>query len=300
MRVCKLCQERQAIRRSHIIPSFVTKWILDTSVTRKIRGNLNANKRVQSSPTVPLLCKECEALFSGFEKYFSEQIFKPVIESYNPTVLYDERLLKFCVSLSWRWLVVSLPRLISERPDQEFAAAAAEKNWRELLLKGVDRSGYEHHLLMLRRVSGAPKIGETDLDINWYFFRASGWHIRLEFEKPFILIKLPAFLVVSPLSPGVFAYMSGTRIHKVGRFEFLKQKPSGKLIAILLENAEEALTPLGNISQRQKDKINADYEKNKDKIVDSYGFKVYWANEEDKRKRKEGLNSRPTDPSRGG
>ena len=244
-----MCKKKESIKNSHIMPDFITRWLRDTSVTQRMRSSLIPNKRIQDTSKVSLLCKECEGLFGKFETYFSEIIFKPVIDSDTPVLNYDARLLKFGVSLVWCYLVVSLPKFLRQHPTQKVSAEIAERKWRDFLFDDLNLNGYEIHLLMLNRVIGAPIIEGTDLDINWYFFRTVGGTVCLSFQDPFVLIKLPAFVFIAPLKPVPFTHMTGTRIHKEGIFEFNKQAPNGKILDLFLDYAEEALSPLGTISK---------------------------------------------------
>jgi len=286
MSLCKLCLENKSLKNSHIFPQFITDWIRNTSVTGKMRLAITPNKRVQDTNKVKLLCQDCERLFSGFEKYFSETIFKPVINSYNPVLNYDYKLLKFAVSLSWRMLAVSMQGCPWKIPAHKLAAEKAEKRWREFLLHNTDLNSYEHHLLMLRLVTGAPKIEGTNLNVNWYFFRSIDGTIVQNSKEAFVYMKLPGFVFISPIRPELFAHMAGTLIEKRGKLEFCKQVPNRAIFRFLIGRSVEALSPTGTISKRQKDKIEADYYKNQDKVQDSYGFKLFFAEEKSKNKRK--------------
>ncbi|MBA7466195.1 hypothetical protein ES707_01372 [subsurface metagenome] len=277
MSLCKLCQKNRSLRNSHISPKFIADWIRNTSVTRKMRRAVVPNKRVQDAEKVKLLCKECEGLFSRLEKYFSENIFKPVIDLYTPVVKYDHRLLKFAVSLSWRQLAVSMQGCPWKVPAHKLAAQKAEKRWREFLLRDVDLNGYEHHLLMLRLVTGAPKIGGTNVNINWYFFRSIDGTIVQNFKEAFIYVKLPGFVFISPLKPEPFGHMVNTLIEKTGKMEFYEQRSDQSIFRFLVERSVEGLSPMATISKRQKAKIEADYYKDENRVQNSYGFKLFLA-----------------------
>jgi len=279
MNLCKLCLKNKSIRNSHIFPQFITDWLRNTSVTEKMRWSNNPNKRVQDTKRVKLLCEDCEKLFSAFEKYFSETIFKPVLNSHNPVVDYNHKLLKFAVSLSWRMLAISSQEYPWKVPAHKLAAEKAEKQWREFLLHDTDLNGYEHHLLMLRFMAGAPKIKGTDIDVNWYFFQSIDGTIVQNIQEAFVYMKLPGFVFISPIEPKPFIHMSGTLIGKEGKFEFYKQKPNQEIFKFLIDRSKEALSPLRTLSKRQKDKIEAEYDKNQNKVQGSYGFKLFLAEE---------------------
>lgn len=284
MNLCKLCLKNNSLRNSHIFPQFITDWIRNTSVTGKMRAGITPNIRVQDTKKTKLLCEDCERLFSKFEKYFSETIFKPVLNADNPVLNYDYELQKFAVSLSWRMLVVSIQKCPWKMPEHKLAAKKAENQWRNFLLHDTDLDGYEQHLLMLRLVQGASNIKSTNVNVNWYFFRTIDGTIVQNSKEAFVFMKLPGFVFISPLRPEPFFQMKGTLIEKKGKLEFYKQVPSSEIFRFLFNRSEETLSYLGTISKRQKDKIETDYYKNQNKIKDSYGFKLFLAEEEFKKK----------------
>ncbi len=103
---CNFCKEEvPKLEISHIIPKFIYKWLKETSTTKKMRSSQNPNKPEQDGYKVPFLCKTCENDFSRYEKYFSEKIFKPFIESNDleifKTIDY-KKFQKFIISLIWR------------------------------------------------------------------------------------------------------------------------------------------------------------------------------------------------------
>jgi len=286
MGLCKLCKNKESIKNSHLIPQFITDWIRNTSVTGKFRTAVLPNKRVQDSKKVDSLCEDCENLFSKFEGYFSEVIFKPVMNSYNPVVDYTESLLKFAVSLSWRILVLKIYGYQWKILDHNLAAQRAEKQWREYLLNNTKMIGYEHHILMLRFVEDAPTIEGTDVDINFYFHRAVDATIAQNSEEAFVYIKLPGFVIISPIYPRTLTHMVGTLIKEKGALEFYKQEIDSKIFQFFVSRSILTLSSIGSISRRQWDKIELDYSKNMDKIQDSYGFKLFLLKE----RKKNGLN----------
>lgn len=286
MSICKLCHRDKPLKNSHLFPQFISDWIRDTSLTGKFRTAINPNLRVQDTETEKLLCKDCEDLFSVFEKYFSENIFKPVLNDNNTIIDYDFRLLKFVVSISWRILIIHMLKYQDKFPKHKIAAQKAEERWREFLLQKLDLNGYEHHILMLQIVPDAPIISGTGADINWYFFRTLDGTIIQNSTEAFVYSKLPGFVLLSPIIPGQKMPITGTLIKTSGKMYFCNQKPSPEFFKFLRKRFEEALLPLKFLSTKQKDKIKADYYKNVDKAQDSFGFKIFLTKEEFKNRNK--------------
>ena len=245
MSLCRLCLKDKTLRKSHVFPAFVTDWIRRTSVTEKMRSAVSPNKRVQDTRKIELLCDDCETLFSQYEKYFSEDIFKPVLGSFKPVLNYDHRLLKFAVSLSWRMLVVTMENFLRKTPQHKIAIEEAEAKWRAFLLDDISAKDYEHHFFMLRRVEGAPEIKDTNTDINWYFFRAVDGTIMFTAKDVYVYTKLPGFVFISTMSSVKVTGMTGTLIRDKGELQFLKQCPSKKIFSFLLDRSIEVLSLSG-------------------------------------------------------
>ena len=279
MGICKLCLENKELRESHIIPDFTGKWIKNTSVTGKLRSSDSVNKRIQDLIKVKLLCDDCESIFQKYEKYFSENIFKPFLNSYTPKFKYDENLIKFIVSLSWRMLVVSMPKVKWKSDEHKAAAEKSEKVWRDFLYKNKDIGNYEQHLFLLRFVRGAPKISGTTVDINWYFFRSVDGTIVQNIQEAFTYVKIPGFVIISPLYEIQFNHLKNTKINFNGIIDFDKQHIDNSIFIYLVQCSDEALSPLKNLSPKQWEKIESSYKKNEENIFNSYFYHMEAAKE---------------------
>jgi hypothetical protein len=130
---CSLCEEYKTLKDSHIIPKFIGKWLKETSATGYLRQTSNADRRQQDITKLPLLCNECEQLFSKNEKLFSENIFKP-FQGGDKRFNYDVWLLYFIISVQWRIVVTQketardIPVSLMKKLD------AASEIWRNFLL----------------------------------------------------------------------------------------------------------------------------------------------------------------------
>lgn len=99
MTKCALLDEKQDLRKSHIVPKLFYKYLM------KDAGNnpfYSVNGVHRDGYKVQLLCQEAETYLSKYEKYFSDNIFRPIVVEKNTEVAYDSRLLIFVVSLLWR------------------------------------------------------------------------------------------------------------------------------------------------------------------------------------------------------
>lgn len=108
--ICPLCnQKKNNIRKSHIVPKFVGKYQKKAAIGN-IRNTYNPNIPSQDIFKEYLLCGECEELFSKYETWFAENIFKPyknqqVLNSPN-TSSSRYKLKYFLTSVAWRFITV--------------------------------------------------------------------------------------------------------------------------------------------------------------------------------------------------
>ena len=103
---CKLCGEESELLISHIIPKFVFRWMRETG-GKYFRAPINPNVRKQDGFKQKLLCKKCEANLSISEKWFSENVFKPYLETHNNVVKYTPDMSRFIISVLCRILLTS-------------------------------------------------------------------------------------------------------------------------------------------------------------------------------------------------
>lgn len=82
--ICKYCEKDEAIESSHLIPSFIYKWIKDTSPTGYMRATNESNKRQQDGCKSALLWNACEEKFSKFEKLFKKELFNKIANYRKP------------------------------------------------------------------------------------------------------------------------------------------------------------------------------------------------------------------------
>lgn len=104
---CALCGLEKPLMKSHIIPRFVTDYLKKTSFKNmKFRNPMaNPNHALQDGDKTPLLCHDCEELFSKYEKHFKEGIFDIFhLKGFNIPIQYTSKDYYFIASLLWRTL----------------------------------------------------------------------------------------------------------------------------------------------------------------------------------------------------
>lgn len=157
---CRLCQEDEAIKGSHIIPAFAYRSIKEASPTGFLRNPYSPNIRRQDGDKMPLLCGKCEGRFSTAEGEFARRVFEPFSRTDVSSFDYGPWLHYFLTSLSWRTLALDIPTMgDANEMIQRAARETLEKDRRYLL--GEDGLGatITHHLYLF----SAPHETSPDL-----------------------------------------------------------------------------------------------------------------------------------------
>lgn len=197
---CLFCNKEKKLMKSHLIPKFVGRWLKETSVTPFFRYGENPNKRQQDIIKIPLLCEECELLFSGYEKYFSENIFIP-FQNGETQFSYNELLKKFIISVNWRIGNYHLNKEMKYKisAKDEALIRKAFTNWKKFI-KGNFFAGkeYEHHIFFLDKLDKRENVLLTGLNnINTYYLRTIDSEIVVGRESIYIYSKLPGIYLIS-------------------------------------------------------------------------------------------------------
>ncbi len=109
---------------------------------------------VQDGLKTELLCFDCEQRLGRYENSFKRNFFVPFTKRAERIIVYQEWLLKFAVSLSWRLCLYSLSN--SHLGDDSYPGMRerllnAVEVWRLYLLDRQDNPGkYEQHIFPLQ------------------------------------------------------------------------------------------------------------------------------------------------------
>jgi len=215
--VCRLCDRETALEESHVIPSFVYKWLKDSSWTGALRCGLHPNKRVQDGYKFYWLCGRCEDRLNTWETTFANLVFYPFNKEETNTVSYDAWLLKFCTSISWRVLTLFIEEdnFYQNAPEpMRNAAKRAHMVWKEFLLDECPHpERHEQHLLPLDLIESytSPDI---PTNINRYILRSVDIEVAWSSPKNvFVYSKLGRFLIVGFINVERRKEWGGTKVH---------------------------------------------------------------------------------------
>ncbi|WP_373544191.1 hypothetical protein [Chamaesiphon sp.] len=220
--LCKLCQNEPTREDSHIIPSFVFRWIKSISPTGFLRKSSNPNKRVSDGDKYKLLGSECEDLFSTWEKQFADKIFHPVhkLGQNDLAFDYDQWLSKFCVSLSWR-VLTHLTRDGYEYLPYGHGSLVQPtlKVWQDYLCgRREDIASYRQHLLILDKPTSASE--EMDLkDLAIYFTRSVDYDTMHSNEEYYVISKICNILIIGSIKEKSYNWKGTSVSLSNGRYE---------------------------------------------------------------------------------
>lgn len=212
---CRLCQQERELVQSHIIPNFVIKWLKKSGATPFLREQGSPDTRIQDKKEY-LLCSECEQKFSAWEGKFADYIFYPVIRQQKETFEYDEWLLKFIISISWRLLVTSFTDTNVE--DNE-SLERAERDWRRILLgkDSLSTTTRDHHLILLGETESAP----SDFPEGWEFYASrgiDGTTVHVD-DGVHVYAKFPQMYFISCINPESIDGVDTARVGQSGIIE---------------------------------------------------------------------------------
>lgn len=279
---CKLCGASSELQLSHVVPAFAFRWLRATSGNGHLRTALEPNRRIQDGPQLPWLCASCEGVFSRSETAFATKLFHPYNEDPNKRYPYQDWLLHFCCSVSWRTLHYYLEHPKARMdwgPEAMSIVAEAELAWRRFLLGEILHPGrFRQHLLAVDQVVGS--TGELPRNINRYLLRAVDIDVVRGGRKGatmFTYTKFGRFIVFGFISDDSGPW-EGTRVNAnqgmAGRGNCVIPGGIGEYISSKADRMGEAV---GGLSERQQKKVDDAFLSNLDEIAGSDLFRALQA-----------------------
>lgn len=216
MSVCKYCGEGEAIKNSHIIPSFVYKWVKDTSPTGFIRATDEPNKRKQDGLKSALLCKKCEKDFSEVENSFKKGLFTKLANYKVPCpseLPITDPIIKCIYIIAWRVLADTYHFPKSHQyTDEEFARFPEFLDSIKESIELSDFNKFQTHLIPCTR----EVLERLDLPkVEWFYYdRSVGAEARIwdNWERFIIFIKIPSGIIIFEVVRNESDIWGGTKI----------------------------------------------------------------------------------------
>jgi len=288
---CALCKNTEDLALSHIIPSFVTKWIKSTSATGYLRFAENINLRVQDSKKHRLLCYDCEKILNEFETSFANTVFHPYVsdelDNYGiakgniPFFTHDIWMIKFIISLQWR-IAITSKEIQSEGFTEEYKTILDDvlEEWRQFLLGEANSFRYcDTHLIFLQNLSAAKGNFPPDLNdkINFYLLRAIDGTIIFSKSSLGIFSKIGPIAFYTFMLPSRLKSANDTRIRFRGKLITAQKIKNQKLVRFLFIDRPNEVMPLMKFSNKQQNNIANSYDKDIDKAFNSLTVRAFEA-----------------------
>lgn len=274
---CRLCSKHAKLQESHIVPAFVFRQMKESSATGFLRFGQKPNQRVQDGEKRYWLCDDCEGRFNQWETKFSNQVFYPLIKDGGQQIQYEDWMLKFCVSVSWRVLSMFIEDgLLGHLSNtQQSAAELALKRWGAFMLGDEQHPGkYEQHFIPLDSF-GSSNGGEVPVNINRYLLRAVDLDVVPASDMAFVYSKLKKFILVGFIDVRHPKHWGNTKVHVRGGYV-----GQGDVTLpmdfrdYLFGRARRYGELLAGISETQRAKIATSMRGNMDRVIASETFKA--------------------------
>lgn len=235
-----------------------------------------------------MFCEECEQIFSKLESYFASKIFYPFVNKGERNIVYDDTLIRFIISLSWRTLKIGYASQVTHTPWIKEHVDKAERVWRKFLLhESLEAGPYEHHMCFLDYVEKADGLPSK---FQWYILRATdATLVSNESDRVFAYTHFPCVFFVSTIFPLQLSGWIGTKIEWRGKTTLTFKIGDTNFGDFLVSRAKIVASATQNAAN--DDKILKSVTKNPERFLTSESFKVLL--EESKRERQEKLKSLP-------
>lgn len=274
---CRLCDAESDLQLSHILPAFIFRWVRETSAGGYLRLGMAPNRRVQDGLKRYWLCAVCEGLLSRFETAFAEKLFYPYVKG-SSRITYEDWLLRFCVSVSWRVLRFYKEETQLDKnygPEALERIAEADTTWRRFLLGQLPHPGrFQQHIIPFEAIASIsnPKV-DLSPNLNRYLMRTIDMDLCRSKTTNFVYCKLPRFAILGFIHDERPNQWQGTKVRlKQGRIEPQRYKLPFVFFEYLNGKARRETELSAGISPRQLEKIEQTFRANVEKFVGSDAF----------------------------
>lgn len=221
---CRLCLRHKKLRRSHIVPAFVFRWLRNTSATGFLRFGLVPNRREQDGWKVHLLCGECEARLSGLERRFRSELFDSITQGSKPAHDHGRDSVRAVASILWRALVYFLddaalhPELHRNQllPKQRALIPDALECWRRYAVGKSQTLGQHVIQLVPLGVLSAYENLAVHPNFNYWSRRTVEIDIGSNDKAAFIFVKMGPIVTLGFIQDVTGIQWQGTLLNPAG------------------------------------------------------------------------------------
>ncbi|HED37907.1 MAG TPA: hypothetical protein ENI76_06655 [Ignavibacteria bacterium] len=279
---CRLCLDSKPLEMSHIIPSFVFKWLKRTSATGYFRDHRSPNLRRQDGLKYKLLCSDCENLFNKFETLFSKNIFHPyvseeldnygVAQSKIKYFDYGDWLLRFIISVHWRTCISSTLTKSDLGEKLSTIRASQIEIWRQFLIGNRDNTGNnESYIVFLQNLAAGYGSFPDNINekINHYLLRAVDSTTAFTKNKIAIYTKLGPFVFFTTLKPNKMKEVTDIRVRLKGRIKTAQHLNNSDIANFIFIDRPNEVYENYLISKKQQKIISEQIKKNPNRVINS-------------------------------
>lgn len=281
---CALCPNEDKLKESHIIPKFIFRWLKKTSVTGFLRNGITPNQRSQDGYKIYLLCGDCEELFSKWETLFNKKIFLPFNDSNPLNNSYENWLIKFSVSISWRVLTFfKIKNYLSHfNPDLLISVDNALNAWKDFLVeKTVQISEFEQHMLSFPAITNNQNLSNLPTNINQYIKRSIDMDVVCSVNEAYTFAKLGRIFIFGFIKKDSSKVWHDTKInYDKGTLLNKHYKIPGDHANFIFYKAKRMLMVQNKMSEKQWSRIDEDYKNKSESFKESKMFEAINLDEE--------------------
>ena len=253
---CALFDRNEPLLKSHIVPKFFYKHL------KKDAGNhpfYSVEGEHQDGYKKALLCQEAETLISKFEKYFSYNIFQPIVCKKEAVLRYDSNLLRFVSSLLWK-CAIDYKKTVKELKDIRQTALdfldPILDNWKQFIKGNTDVLNESFYIFPITEKwledNGVPGVYHRAFlcDISWNFYIAK--------KTVAFYVAVPNFLFVTVLfSEDTDCLFSNLPKVKLAGCININNEPTPELLKMLIYIGEKDIKAIDKVfkGDSRKEKI---------------------------------------------
>ena len=277
--LCKLCQNSDDLRHSHILPRFLGKYLKSTSATGFLMAVDAEGKsgRSQDLYKRKLLCGSCESVLNKTETFFANTVFYPFKQGNLKAIPLDDRLGKFAVSVSLRALWIKQLEGDPLIEKWKNTLGALENEWRNYLLGSPDfiKGKNSHHILLCDEALLAQGLRASP-NLILHIMRSSAYYLFDKFEKAYVFANLAGVQVISMIHPPELPVSQGMQVYPDQTFGVVRPAGIGwgGYFQNLLELAHTFDTASGRLSDVQKERIERTIKRDPERAAKSEDARI--------------------------
>ena len=217
---CPLFDNETELCESHIFPKFAYKDLRWNNQSRFVTWEKECPP-MQTGYKVPLLGRKAENLFSKYENWFAQHIYRPFRNGeLKGTFCYSEKLYYFAALQTWRGCLYATKQHGRDRfADGLYdSLISAMDEWKNYLVNGVIPP--EHDAFYLMPLGKEHVRLPLFLEVEFYMRRIFEFNIMMTEAGNAVYSKLPSFIIWTPLSQQSQVDLGFKIIPEGGSFDF--------------------------------------------------------------------------------